>query len=72
MKKNKIISKILKIIAIGILLYGAWLFYDWRLWKEVMNSTIGTFLKLFLTILVFGFSGTLYGLATLLTSHEKE
>jgi len=66
MKKDKIISKILKIISIGILLYGLWVFCDWRLWREALNSSLATELKILLPILTFGFSGSLYGIATLL------
>ena len=66
MKKDKTISKILKIISVGILLYGLWIFYDWRLWREALNSTLATELKILLPILTFGFSGSLYGIATLL------
>jgi len=72
MKKEKIISIILKIIAIVILLYGVWRFYDWHLWepgyptKEPTWSTT----KVFLPILTLGFSGTLYGIATLLNKDK--
>jgi len=71
MKKDKRISKVLKLISIAILLYGIWIFYDWRLWKEVLNSSLGTELKILIPILTFGFSGTLYGIATLLNKDKK-
>lgn len=69
-RKNNI--NYLKIIAIVILLYGVWRFYDWHLWepgyptKEPTWSTT----KVFLPILTLGFSGTLYGIATLLNKDK--
>ena len=71
MKKEKIISTILKIIAIVILLYGIWLFYDWRLWKESFNTNTARILKIFLPILVPSLTGILYGIATLLDKDKK-
>ena len=71
MKKEKIVAIILKIIAIVILLYGIWLFYDWRLWKESFYTNTEEILKIFLPILVPSLTGILYGIATLLDKDKK-
>lgn len=68
MKKNKVVSIILKIIAIIIILIGIKVFVEYRLWKET-SSNFSAYLKTFLPISVLGFSGILYGISTLL---EKE
>ena len=52
-----------------ILLYGMWIFYDWRLWKN-MRTDFGNILQIFLPISVLGFSGILYGIATLLNKDK--
>lgn len=69
MNKEKIISIVLKIISVLILLYGMWIFYDWRLWKN-MRTDFGNILQIFLPISVLGFSGILYGIATLLNKDK--
>ena len=69
MNKEKIISIVLKIISVLILLYGIWKFYDWRLWEDMKND-FGNIVQIFLPISVLGFSGTLYGIATLLNKDK--
>jgi len=65
MKKDKLISKILKVTALIIILIGIYVFLDYKLWKEVYTD-FQIYLKTFVSILVLGFSGTLYGIATLI------
>ena len=69
MNKEKNISIVLKIISVLILLYGIWKFYDWRLWEDMKND-FGNIVQIFLPISVLGFSGTLYGIATLLNKDK--
>ncbi len=66
MKKEKTISIILKGISILILFIGLYGFLEYRLWKWDADS-----MKIYLPILVFGFSGTLFGIATLLDRNKK-
>lgn len=70
MNKNKIISIILKVIAVYIVLHGLWIFYDNRLWR-VSTTTYSTYLKIFLPFLTLGFSAILYGIATLLDNNKQ-
>lgn len=70
MKKEKIISIILKVIAVIIILIGIGVFIEYRLWQESIYD-FSVYLKIFVPILVLGFSGTLYGLATLLNQDKK-
>ena len=69
MKKEKVISVILKIIALVIILIGVCVFIEYRLWKET-NTDFSVYLKTFVPILVLGFSGTLYGIAILLNKDK--
>lgn len=69
MKKEKIISMILKIIAVVIIIIGASVFVEYRLWEESITD-FSVYLKTFVSILVLGFSGTLYGIATLLNKDK--
>lgn len=69
MKKEKIISVILKIIAVIIIIIGASVFVEFRLWKESITD-FSVYLKTFVPILVLGFSGTVYGIATLLNKDK--
>lgn len=69
MKKEKIISVILNIIALVIFVIGASVFVEYRLWKESITD-FSVYLKTFVPILVLGFSGTLYGIATLLNKDK--
>lgn len=65
MKKNKIVAIILKVLAIIIILIGLWNLIEYRVWAP--NAvTFHTYLKIFIPICTLGFSGTLYGIATLL------
>ena len=66
MKKEKIISIILKGLAILILFIGLYGFLEYRLWKWDADS-----MGVYLPILVFGFSGTLFGIAALLDKNKK-
>lgn len=69
MKKKKIVSIALTILATIIILIGVGVFIEYRLWKE-STSDFSTYLKIFVPILVLGFSGILYGLATLLNKDK--
>ena len=69
MKKEKMISVILKIIAVVIIIIGASVFVEYRLWKE-STTDFSVYLKTFVPILVLGFSATLYGVATLLNKDK--
>ncbi len=66
MKKEKTISIILKGISILILFIGLYGFLEYRLWKWSTGS-----MRVYLPILVFGFSGTLFGIAALLDKNKK-
>ena len=70
MKKDIMIANILKLIALFILGYGAWIFIDWRLWRN-MTTNMGDMLQIFLPIIVLGFFGALYGIACLLVKDNK-
>lgn len=70
MKKKIIIVTILKLIALFILGYGLWIFIDWRLWRD-MTTNMGDLLQIFLPIVVLGFSGCLYGIASLLVKNNE-
>ena len=70
MKKEKIMAIILKIIAVIIILIGIGVFFEYRLWKESIYD-FNVYLKIFVPILVLGFSGTLWGLATLLNKGKE-
>lgn len=70
MKKDIIIANVLKLIALLILGYGAWIFLDWRLWRD-MTTNMGNLLQIFLPIVVLGFSGCLYGIAYLIVKNNK-
>ena len=70
MKKEKIMAIILKIIAVIIILIGIGVFFEYRLWKESIYD-FNVYLKIFVSILVLGFSGTLWGLATLLNKGKE-
>lgn len=70
MKKDKIVSKVLKIIAIIIILIGLWVFFDLRLYRKNYYSDFTYEFKIYLPILVLGFSSTLYGIATLLEKNK--
>lgn len=69
MKKEKIISIVLKIMSVVIILIGASVFIEYRLWRESI-ADFSVYLKTFIPILVLGFSGTLYGIATLLNKDK--
>ena len=69
MKKEKIISTVLKIMSVVIILIGASVFIEYRLWRESITD-FSVYLKTFIPILVLGFSGTLYGIATLLNKDK--
>lgn len=69
MKKEKIISIVLKIMSVVIILIGASVFIEYRLWRESITD-FSVYLKTFIPILVLGFSGTLYGIATLLNKDK--
>lgn len=69
MKKNKIVSIMLKVIAIIIILIGVYTFIEYGLWRD-LSSDFSVYLKTFLPILVLGFSGTLYGLSILLDNKK--
>ena len=68
-KKNEVISIALKVIAVLIIIIGAEMFYELRLWdvRARANSTESYFFP----ISVLGFSGALYGIATLLDNKTK-
>lgn len=68
--KEKTISTILKIMAVIIFIIGVCTFFKHHLWRESYTDFF-TYLKTFLPILVLGFSGTLYGLATLINKDKK-
>lgn len=70
MKKKIIIANILKLIALLIFGYGLWVFFDWRLWRN-MTTNMGNMLQIFLPIVVLGFSGCLYGIASLLVNNNE-
>ncbi len=70
MKKEKIISIILKVIAVIIILIGIGVFFEYRLWQESIYDFY-VYLKIFVPILVLGFSSTLWGIATLLNKSKK-
>ena len=70
MKKEKIISIILKVIAVIIILIGVGVFFEYRLWQESIYDFY-VYLKIFVPILVLGFSGTLWGIAILLNKPKK-
>ena len=70
MKKEKIISIILKVIAVIIILIGIGVFFEYRLWHESIYDFY-VYLKIFVPILVLGFSSTLWGIATLLNKSKK-
>lgn len=69
MKKEIIISVILKIIALVIVIIGVSAFIEYRLWEETITD-FSVYLKTFVPILVLGFSGTLYGISTLLNKDK--
>ena len=69
MKEGKIISSILNVIAIIIILLGFYVFIDYRLWKRPTTDFV-IYLKIFVPILVLGFSCTLYGIASLLNKDK--
>ena len=69
-KKEKIISIILKVIAVIIILIGIGVFFEYRLWQESIYDFY-VYLKIFVPILVLGFSSTLWGIATLLNKSKK-
>lgn len=70
MKKTRIITIILRIIAIIIILIGISVFMEYKLWEN-RHTDFGTYLRTFVPILVLGFSGTLFGLAELLNKNPK-
>ena len=70
MKKEEIISIILKVIAVIIILIGIGVFFEYRLWQESIYDFY-VYLKIFVPILVLGFSSTLWGIATLLNKPKK-
>lgn len=70
MKKEKIISIILKVIALIIILIGIGVFFEYRLWQESIYDFY-VYLKIFVPILVLGFSSTLWGIATLRNKPKK-
>ncbi len=70
MKKEEIISIILKVIAVIIILIGIGVFFEYRLWQESIYDFY-VYLKIFVPILVLGFSSTLWGIATLLNKSKK-
>ena len=70
MKKEKIISIILKVIAVIIILIGIGVFFEYRLWQESIYDFY-VYLKIFVPILVLGFSSTLWGIAALLNKSKK-
>ena len=67
--KPKAVSILLKVFATIIVLIVILVFFDQRLWKESVYDFHYN-LKVYLPILVLGFSGTLYGLATILEKRE--
>ena len=69
MKKNKIISIILKVISVFVLLYGSYHFCYWKLWEEQI-ADLFVELQIILPVLILGMSGCLYGIATLLDTTE--
>ena len=69
MKKEKIISVILKIIALVIVIIGVSIFIEYRLLEETITD-FSVYLKTFVPILVLGFSGALYGISTLLNKDK--
>lgn len=70
MQKEKMVSIILKIVTIIIILIGISVFVEYKLWEEA-NTDFKFYLKVFVSILVLGFSGTLYGMAMLLDKNKK-
>ena len=66
MRKEQIVAIVLKVIALIIILIGVRVFIEYRLWSDSTG-----YLKAFVPILVLGFSGTLYGLATLLNKNRN-
>ncbi len=70
MKKEKIISIILKVIALIIILIGVIVFLEYKLWEN-RGYDFEVYLRIFVPILVLGFSGTLYGLAALLNKDKQ-
>lgn len=71
MNKNKIISIILKIFAIIIILMGVYGYSDLGLWKQHI-SDFDYYYRIILIISVLGFSGTLYGIATIIDTKDKK
>lgn len=69
MKKNKIVSTVLKVISMIIILIGTYTFVEYRLWRD-LSTDFSVYLKIFLPILVLGFSGTLYGISILLDNNK--
>lgn len=69
MKKEKIISNILNIIAVIIIFLGFYVFINYRLWRRP-TTDFAIYLKIFIPILVLGFSGTLCGIASLLNKDK--
>jgi len=63
--------KFLKAISILILIYGIYVFLDFRLWKD-STSDFSLYMKTFLPILVVGFSTTIYGISCLLEKKKLD
>lgn len=57
--------KLLKVIAFLVFIYGVYVFVDFRLWKE-SASDFNLYMRIFLPIIVIGFSTTIYGISCLM------
>lgn len=71
MDKTIYVAKTLKFFAVIIILIAIYVFIDLQLWINEHSYDVANLCKVFLPIMALGFSGTLYGIATLIEMKQK-
>ena len=69
---NTGVQIILKSLAVIIIFIGVYFFIDLELWNAEARYEVAHICQIFLPIAVLGFSGTLYGIATIIESISKK